>query len=172
MQSKRKSNSVVTHDVAQADAGNVEITFRVLGAGAVTLQMVRMSEVNVNRAAVHGMIQRISDRAAIGRDPETGASATPQEKLAAMQALVDHYHTGTSEWSMVAKGEGAQRGLLFQALCIAYPNRKPEEIREWLGKRSKAEQAKLRQSEKIAVIIAELQPDTGEADEMLSELEE
>lgn len=166
MQSKPKSNSVVTHE--QTENG---ITFHVLGAGSVAFDPTKAHQHNRIRAEAHGWIQRISDRAAIGRDPETGKSATPAEKLAAMKALVDHYHTGTSEWSMVAKGKGAVRDLLFQALCIAYPNRKPEEIREWLSKKSRTAQNQLRTSEKIASIIATLQPDTGEADEMLKELE-
>ena len=166
MQSKRKSNSVVTHQVD--DNG---ITFNVIGAGSVRLDFDKVSEPNQKRAMIHGMIQRISDRAAIGRDPETGKSATPAEKLAAMTTLVDHYHSGTSEWSMVTRGEGAPRGLLFRALCIAYPNRDPEEIRTWLAGKSKAEQAALRKSPKLADIIAGLQPTEGNAEEMLEELE-
>lgn len=55
--------------------------------------------------AVNGMKQKIADRAAIGRDPETGASATDEEKFAAMQETAERLQSGGA-WNTVAVGTG------------------------------------------------------------------
>src|SRR5260221_14565640 len=90
MQSKRKSNGIIGHLVN----GSI-ITFTV-GAQSFDMDVARivdegkhgtgakMSE-NGQFATLHGVVQKVSDRAPIGRDPETGASATPEEKFAAMK---------------------------------------------------------------------------------------
>lgn len=97
MQTKAKTNSVVTHAVE----GRV-ITFNVKDAGSFTLDLDACSQAVRDRAMLHGMIQRISDRAAISRDSETGRAATPQEKLDAMKGLADFYATGTEDWAQRA----------------------------------------------------------------------
>ena len=50
-------------------------------------------------AAYHGMKQRCADTAAIERDKETGASVTDKDRLGNIQTLVDHYASGTDQWS-------------------------------------------------------------------------
>lgn len=112
MQTKPKANSIITHAIE----GNV-IAFNVKGAGSLSLNMGALHPDVLARAAIHGMIQRISDAAAIGRNPETGASATPQEKLENMAALVAHYESGTADWSRKrAGGERDTSGITLQAL--------------------------------------------------------
>lgn len=152
MQTKAKSNSVITHAVA----GDV-ITFTVRDAGEVRLDVSAVSEANRQRAMFHGFIQRISDAAAISRNPETGQPATPQEKLAAMQGLVEHYASGAGEWSRrSAGGIAPEGGLLFRALAKLYPEKSPETIREFLAKRSKSEKAALLVTPDVARVADEL----------------
>lgn len=159
-----KSNSVITHSVA----GNV-LTFNVIGFGELKFDTDKVSNECANHAALHGFTQRISDAAAISRDPETGKSATPQEKYDAMAQLIAHYESGTSEWSRV-RSDGAPKGVLFRALCIVYPNRSLEEIREWLKGKSKADKAEMRQSQKVRDAIATF-TDGAAGDAMLEELD-
>jgi hypothetical protein len=72
-------------------------------------------------AMIHGVIQKVSDRAAIGRDPETGASATPEEKFAAMKECAERLMSG-GPWNAVATGGGGnQGGLLYRAMRTLYP---------------------------------------------------
>ena len=167
MQTKAKANSVITHV-----AGDNAVTFNVLGVGELTLNFGLLNSAIIQRAAMHGMIQRISDAAAISRDPETGEPATAQDKFDAMQRLVAHYESGTSEWSRrAAPGEGNKGGLLFKALCIMSAETKtPEEIKEWLAGKTKAQLAALRATERVAAIIATLRPVSDNADELLDEL--
>lgn len=154
MQTKPKSNSVVTHTVA----GNV-ITFHVLGVGDITFDTALVHTAVAERAAVHGFIQRISDAAAISRDPKTGKSATPDEKHDAMLELVNHYQSGSPEWSRVGQA-GPRGGILFRALVRIYDGKQsPEQIRTFLDGINKTEQAALRAEPSIAAVIREIEAD-------------
>lgn len=117
-ESAKKSNAVVSYLVSFVDGKKV-ITFNVLGAGKLAFHPDRASEQCRNDAEDNGWIQRIVDKAAIGRDPQTGKSATPEQKLAAMRAIVEHYESGTEQWSMVREGSGeVQAGLTLQAIAF------------------------------------------------------
>lgn len=170
MNTKAKSNSVITHSADESGA----ITFDVLGVGKLHFNLSKVSTVNEQRAMIHGFIQRISDAAAISRDPETGEAATAQDKYDAMQRLVAHYESGTAEWSRrPVAGEGKSGGLLFKALCVMSAETKSaDEIREWMGTKTKAQLTALRNSPKVAAIIAELRPVSIEvdADALMDEL--
>jgi len=67
-----KSNSVITHEI-----GDQRITFTVVGVGDMVMDLTKLNTAIIQRAAMHGMIQRISDAAAISRDPENGNPSTP-----------------------------------------------------------------------------------------------
>lgn len=165
-----KSNSVITHVV-----GDNQITFNVLGIGDMVLNVGKLNSAIIQKAAMHGLVQRISDAAAISRNPDTGAPATPQEKFDAMSKLVAHYESGTSEWTRVrAAGEGQSGGLLFRALCIMSAETKsPDEIKTWMSTKTKAQLAALRATERVATIIATLRPASIEVDAnaLMNELE-
>ena len=145
-----KANSIIGTEVLSAGV----IRFHVKGAGFVDFDTTKVHVDVAVRAAQHGFIQRISDAAAISRDPETGRPATAEEKMAKMAALIAHYETGTAEWSRVQAG-GPKGGLLFDALCRLYGHQKaPSDIRTWLDGLSDKEQAALREDATIAPVIA------------------
>lgn len=165
-----KSNQVVSFSES-----NGVLSFAVAGVdGAVRLCVDELPQEIIHQAVIHGLKQKISDRAAIARDPETGRSATPQEKFDAMQETAKRLASG-GPWNAVGgEGGATKRGVLFTALCELFPTRPPNELREWLARKSKSEQAKLRKSEKVAAKIAEIQArngDAGAGDDMLDELE-
>lgn len=160
MQTKLKSNSIITHTVD--DEGSA-ITFHVRGAGDVTLRLDALHAAIMNRAAVHGLIQRISDAAALSRDSETGQPATPQDKLEAMARLVAHYMSGTDQWSRVAAG-APKGGLLFKALCRMYEGDKtPDEIREFIDGLSDKEQSGLRRDEEVSAMIRTIEAEQAKS---------
>jgi hypothetical protein len=141
--------------IAHAVKGGV-ITWSVKGAGELTLDVAKLSEENRQRAVCHGMVQRVSDAAAMARDAKTGASATPQEKFAAMQRLVEHYAGGSTEWSPARSVEGVGRPranpqgeLLVAALKIFNPAKGEETIREFVKARSSAQITALLLSEQL-----------------------
>lgn len=159
MQTKPKSNSVITHSLKPDTR---EIVFHVAGAGDVSLDLAKCAQPILDRFTVHGAIQRISDRAAIGRDPETGKSATPADKLDAMQELVEHYMTGTSEWSLTGTG-GPRGGMLFRALCRIYKEKSADDIQAWLGTKNANEKKALRKTEAVSKVIDEIEAEQMKA---------
>ena len=147
---KVKSNSIITHEVT-ADG----IVFNVLGAGAITLDLRQVNPVITQRAMFHGLIQRVSDAAALSRDTATGLPATPAEKFEEIRALVEHYNSGTVEWSLKRAGGGADSsgGLLVRALLECFPNKGVERIREYLKGLTAAQKTALSDSDRVKPII-------------------
>ena len=107
-------------------------------------------------AMLHGFKQKLVDAAAISRNPDTGRSATIDDKYTAVREVYDRLLSG--QWNKGrADGESsATGGLLFRALCIVYADKTPDAIREFLGKKTKEQQAALRVVPKIATIIDQL----------------
>lgn len=146
-----KSNQVID---TRLD-GNV-LTFTVKSVGELAFDVTKAHAANRAQAEFHGWIQRISDAAAIGRDPKTGASASPQQKFDAMKALVDHYESGVDQWSRVATA-GPKGGYLFEALCEMFASVKSEaEVRTFLDGLTRREQDALREDDTVAPIIARI----------------
>lgn len=128
-------------------------------------------------ATLHGLKQKLVDAAAISRNPDTGRSATIDDKYNAVKEVYDRLLAG--QWNKGrADGTTGTGGYLFRALCILYAARTPETIREFLTKKSKKEQATLRTTPKIKAIIDDLKladaekgdGDGMDTDAMLDEL--
>lgn len=125
-------------------------------------------------AMMHGLKQKLVDAAAISRNPETGRSATVSDKFKAVNEVAQRLLSGS--WNKGrSDGEGSGNGgLLFRALCELYPNKTPEQLREFLAGKSKEEQAALRASPKIAAIIDRLRAKKSadtDVDALLGELD-
>ena len=186
MQSKRKSNSVITHTV---HSGGL-IDFTVEGAGSFAFDIGKLSSDLMQQAAIHGVVQKISDRAAIGRDPETGASATPEEKFAAMKECADRL-MGGGPWNAVPTGAPSAGGLLYRAMRNLYPNAWTDRaaFSAYIAEKALSESERLKKKvtendvraglSKVKRIAAEMEkirraemPDVGvNANDMLQELE-
>ncbi len=172
-----KANSVINTTINAADN---TITFDVRGAGSVTLNMSRMSPENLAYAALHGMKQRVSDAAAISRNPDNGQPATPQDKLDAMAALVAHYESGGVEWGIrkATGGAGAKpSGLTLRALAqvqgvgVATMRTRVDGLAERKGLTAAAILRELAKSPAVAKVIAEMKAvDAPDADGLLGEL--
>jgi hypothetical protein len=148
MESKLKGNSVVTVSLP----GNGIIRFGVLGAGEFDLDTGKCGTENRAHAEIHGFIQKVSDRAAIGRDPDTGKSASPAEKFAAMKECADRLQSG-GPWNVVREGGSNEGGLLYRAMKRLYPNGANVVSRkafgEWLESKAASESERLK--EKVSV---------------------
>lgn len=176
---KKRANSVVTH---AHDADAQTITFAVAGEAALVLNLTQLSDEVAERAFVHGMVQRISDAAAMSRDPTTGKPATPADKRARMAALVEHYESGTADWNLKrAAGNGPGEGLTIRAMGDVF-HKLAEECRDMVkalaAKRSITEREALAvfaSSTEIAKRIAELRAERAaeagiSADDILAEI--
>lgn len=112
MKEKVKSNSVTT--VTYLDG---KLVFGFAGQPSFTFDPDKVSAQNRARAMMHGFEQRIRDGGALGRDKETGASATPEEKREAMLRIAEHLMSGSDEWALkVAAPKKDDPGLLLAAI--------------------------------------------------------
>lgn len=107
------------------------------------------------QAMMHGLKQKIGDAAAISRNPDTGRSATTDDKFDAMSEVLNRLLSG--QWNKTREGgDGGAGGLLFKALCKVKADKTPAEVRAYLDGRTKEEQAALRKVPVIAAAIEEI----------------
>ena len=95
------------------------------------------------------------DAAAISRNPDTGASATVDDKFRAVEAVYNRLLAG--EWN-ARRGEGGtgSGSLLFRALARVYTTKTADEIRAFIDGLDKSKQAALRANPKIAPVIEQI----------------
>jgi len=171
---KVKTNSVVTATWAESI-----LTLAVKGAGVISVNIDELSPMLIERAAKHGLEQRLRDRAAIARDTKTGLSASPADKFARIEALAAHYIAG-GEWEMRGEGGGTRRketDYIIEALA-AIQNVEIEVMVERVAanaeKRGITSDAYLKQigtAAAVAAKVAEIKfGEADGADDMLDEL--
>ena len=148
------------------------ITFNVVGAGAIPFNPSTLSDDVRNRAMVHGLVQKITDAAAISKSELTGDPATDAEtKYQAMLAVADRLSAG--EWR-AARGDGSApvAGVIYRAfreyVCnqfAAADKPAPEETatRALYDARDRAGQLALRTVPEIATIIERMKSERGPA---------
>lgn len=157
---------------ANVDAQNGELVL--IFANGKTIKVVADAlETGIKaRATMHGLKQKLVDAAAISRNPDTGATASIEDKYNAVYEVYQRLLNG--EWNKNREGGGGvSGGLLFRALCRMYDRKTPEAIREFLDGKTKAEQSALRANPKIAAIIDEIRAErvSGvDSDDLLDEL--
>ena len=172
-------NAQITANVINNEAGHPAALVLSFAHGKeLTIKARDLTNEVMEYAIFHGLKQKLVDAAAIGRNPETGRSASIEDKYQAVWTVYDRI-TRLGEWNAV-RGEGGTGtgGLLFAALCRMYAGRKTEEeLRDWLGTKDKKAQAALRKNPKIADLIETIKAERGGADDdagadLLDELED
>lgn len=142
------------------------ITLSFANGKTLTLMETNLSEAMRARALWHGVSAKLVDATAISRNPDTGRSASVEDKYNAAREVYERLLAG--QWNKV-RGDGtgttSAGGLLFRALCLVYSTKTPEQIREYLKGKTLTEQAALRKSSKLASVIEELRAkDAKDAD--------
>lgn len=129
----------------------------------LTISVGELSSDIITQAILHGLKQKLCDAAAISRDPDTGRSATIDDKYQAVKTVYDRIKAG--EWNATrAGGEGGgSGGLLFRALRRLYPARTEQQLVDYLAGKTKAEQAALRVNPKVATIIDQIKAESAKA---------
>jgi len=112
-------------------------------------------------ALMHGLKQKLIDAAAIGRDPESGRSATIDDKYRAVKEVFDRItRTDSPEWNKTrATGEGTgngKGGILVTAM-MRLTSKSRAEILSFLEDKTKEEVAALRKNPRIVEIMAQIQ---------------
>lgn len=147
----------VTHDAA---AGT--IVWTVPGQEPVILTLAALHPDFLLAAAVSRLKDRGTDRAALPRDPATGASATPEEKRAAIAEWVNHAMSGTTEWDM--RGTPKPKfGILHRALKRLYPSQDDAAIAAALKDMKPDERGNLLYFAPVADAIAAIRAEDAKA---------
>ena len=126
-------------------------------------------------AIMHGLKQKLVDAAAISRDPDTGRSATIDDKYRAVLEIADRIRGENPTWNKV-RGEGGSTSgsnLLIRAL-MRMTRKDRAAIDKFLEPKSKEEKAALRKNPKVAAVILEIQAEEAarnvDTDGMLEDL--
>jgi len=87
------------------------------GAGSFSLDTNELTSEIANRATVHGLVQKVSDAAAIAKSELTGDAATDAAtKFAAMQSVAARLTGPDGEWSKRSgDGSGPVAGIIYRA---------------------------------------------------------
>lgn len=161
-----RSNSVIHVDI-DAEAGSVLFTVR--DQGNLELRLDDLAPGVVRYAALHGLKQRICDVAALGFVEEENRFATPAEKFAAMQALVEHYASGSAEWSVRGPPQPRQ-SLLVRCLIAAFPAKSEADIEAYVKGLSAKQKRALLASEALAEHRERLAPKPADGEAVAAKL--
>lgn len=93
----------------------VEFTFD--GLDPVIFDTTVVSAANRDYAMLHGFAARIGDNAAIQKSAENNYTVTEAMRREAVMELVDHYRSGSVEWSPRAKAKGPSYNPHIQAIA-------------------------------------------------------
>ena len=172
------ANQNETKRIPAINAEIVGETLRLVFANGETLELNSLTLTPaITRAAImHGLKQKLVDAAAISRNPDTGRSATIEDKYEAVKTVYDRLLSGL--WN-APRGEGGapSGGYLLQALCRLYPAKSVENLRAFLEGKTDKEKAALRKNPRVAEIIEAIKaenakPDENAGEDLLSELED
>lgn len=130
----------------------------------LTVRDTDLSESVREMALMHGLKQKLVDAAAISRNPDTGWSATTEDKYNAVREVYDRLLSG--QWNKQREGGvgAGSGGLLFRALIRLYPTKTPEQLRAFLEGKSDTEKAALRKLPAVAAIIEQLKAESAKTD--------
>ena len=161
-----KKNSILS---ATVNDDATSILFKVGGAGEIALDVAALSAEVRNRAMLHGLIQKVSDAAAIPKADLTDDAATDAAtKFNAMAAVAQRLIDG--DWTKRSgDGSGPVAGVIYRAFHLWAVEQKtaanqpaptPEQTRAVYDARDRAGQLALRTIPRIAEIIETLKAST------------
>lgn len=163
-----RKNSLIN---VTANEAATELTFTVGEAGSFTVELDNLTDAIVRRATLHGIVQKVSDAAAISKADLTGdATKDAATKLEAMRAVAERLSGPDGEWSKRSgDGSGPVQGVIYRAFeewAIARAKKakkelSPEQVRAVYDAKSRADQLALRTVPDIAAIIERLKSERG-----------
>lgn len=168
-----RKNAIVSVSLTEND-----LFFNVADTGEIKIRIDELSDDVTRRAMLHGIVQKISDAAALGKD------ATPSDKFQAMRAVADRLIAGN--WNKPAGESGAPvQGLIWQAYrevmqSLAAKSKKSvsdEKLRELYDAKDRAQQLALRTNPDIAKVIERIKSERAtsttaiDTDALLAELD-
>ena len=150
--------------------GAVKFTFS--DGRALLIEPWRLSDTIRHAAVVHGLKAKLVDAAAIARNPDTGRSATIDDKYDAVREIYDRITSPDGTWNKV-RGDGtgsAGSGLLVRALMQLFGKTRAE-VDAKLAGMTKEQRAAMPGNKRVAEVMAQLRAAQSsiDSDELLDE---
>lgn len=127
----------------------------------LTVDASQLSPAMQHAAMMHGLKQKLIDGAAIARDPETGRTATIDDKYDAVAEIYSRItHATEPAWNKVRGGEGTggtAKGGVFVTALMRMTTKSREDIDAYLAKLSKEEVAALRKNPRVVDLMRLIQ---------------
>ena len=128
---------LIMKKVINAQAQTVTFTFE--GELApIVLAMSQVSPANATYAMLHGFAARVGDNAAIQKAAENNYTVTEAMRREAVAELVDHYTSGSADWSPKAKAKTEKLNPHIAAIAQKR-NCTYEEAQAWFNAKLMAE---------------------------------
>jgi len=157
MSQQNESKRPVAALSVEIEDGTLAINFA--HGHALTLRLEDLSPAIRHAAMMHGLKQKLVDAAAIARNPDTGRSATLDDKYAAVKEVYDRITSPTGTWNKVREnGEGSKvkGGMLVRAM-MKLTGKPHQAIVDYINGLTKEEVAALRKNPRVMDAIAALQ---------------
>lgn len=131
----------------------------------LTVNAASLNDTIRTAAMMHGLKQKLSDAAAISRNPDTGRSATIDDKFEAVRDVWKRITSADGTWNKNREaGEGGATGALLVRALVALTGKARGVIEEQVEAMSKEQKAALRANPKVAAKIAELKSANADID--------
>jgi hypothetical protein len=151
---------------------NGTLVLNVGDAGSVSVSTNDLTDAIREKAMIHGLLQKLSDAAAMPKDQLTGdAKKDAATKLAAIQAVADRITGPDGDWNKRSgDGAGPVSGIIFRAFeeyveTMAKKRKKDaptsDAIRARYDAMERKEQLALRNVPEIAAIIDRIKSERG-----------
>jgi hypothetical protein len=156
----RMNTTTRTPDISATIVGNVvHITYGC--GGGWELDADALSPEVRTAAMLAGLKNKLIDAAAIPRDTETGKSATPEQKAAAVTAMAERLEAG--HWNMPTKTREPSATVFARALAEV-TNKTLVDTMSRLAELGKAEKASLKRHPKVLAVMARIMDEEVEGD--------
>lgn len=157
--------------IAATIEGNV-LTLTFSNGRTLTVDRARVADDIRHQAMMHGFKQKLVDAAAIARNPDTGRSATVDDKFNAVNEVYQRLLAG--HWNKPAGEASSGAGtILARALKVLYP---AKDIVAYLANKTPDQKKALRGVPAVAAAIAALKPEPDssgvDTDALLGELDD
>lgn len=156
-QTETKRQSAIQATIT--DTGALCLTFS--NGKSLMLHPTQLNAEIQSVAKLHGLKQKLVDAAAISRNPDTGKSATVDDKYEAVREVYDRLLSGA--WNAPREGGGGSGSLLLAAL-VRQTGKDEAVLREWLAQKSDAEKKALSLNPKVAEHINAIRAERAKAD--------
>lgn len=143
--------------VVRTDIFGTTLTLNFSHGKELAVSIDNLSPEIIKQAALHGLKQKLVDAAAIARNPETGRSATVEDKYDAVKTVFDRITREDGTWNAVREGVERLAGGMFARALMELTKKTKGEIDALLEKYTKEEIAALKKNPRIVDIMQRME---------------